>query len=92
MRLYKLGMIVGATAVLTTSLGCMLVGSSKWFEHRGNAKLAQRASFDLSCPEDELSFSPLDDYKTVGVIGCERRATYIYVSDSGTWVMNSETE
>jgi hypothetical protein len=47
-------------------------------------KLRRRASFDLGCPPQELSFTMLavhddagpDMPKQVGVIGCKKRATY----------------
>jgi hypothetical protein len=42
------------------------------------AIIKTRASFDLSCPEDQVRWRWLDD-TTVGVIACGQRATYVRV-------------
>jgi hypothetical protein len=49
--------------------------------------LKERATFDLACPEQELTVTELggDAY---GATGCGKRASYIYVSRSGTFVLN----
>ena len=40
------------------------------------ATIKTRASFDLSCPEDQVRGRWLDD-KTMGVTACGQRATYV---------------
>ena len=74
--------------------GCAFAGRGKWWAKEGRPELSQRAAFDLKCPERELAFTPLGregyPYETVGVSGCERRATYLY--DSGSWIMNTDAE
>lgn len=61
-------------------------------------KLSKRASFDLDCPSDSLEFVELDE-RTVGVKGCEQRATYVemckpcangYVGCECTWILNTD--
>lgn len=50
--------------------------------------LRSRASYELQCPETQLQITELGD-KTAGVDGCGRRATYVYNSDAGAWLLNS---
>jgi len=67
--------------------------------------LVKRASFDLSCSEQELQLTILskmsacggDEYhcaQTVGVTGCAKKATYVRTDSGGgpTWVRNSEVQ
>jgi len=73
--------------------GCVIIGSQAWFEERsyGKEALASRASFDLGCPVAKLGFTPLGnngDYRTSGVAGCGKKASYVFVDNK--WVMNSE--
>ena len=57
--------------------------------------LVRRASFDLRCAAGNLRYVKIDDY-TVGVMGCNRRGTYVDSCDgpranantSCTWVLN----
>jgi len=51
----------------------------------------RRASFDLDCPNWKLRVRALDQ-TTVGVAGCERKATYVLDRIRGAWVLNSETK
>lgn len=56
-------------------------------------KLRTRASFDMNCPEDQLSLTELDRNRnhqtaTYGVSGCGKRSTYIYTRETG-WVANN---
>jgi hypothetical protein len=46
--------------------------------------LVARAQFDLSCPEQEIRVTKIDD-RTRGITGCGRRATYIEVCDMTGW-------
>lgn len=55
--------------------------------------LLRRASFDLDCPEADLSTQDLGG-QTYGVRGCGKQATYVLVAGEGgrSWVMNSGGE
>ena len=53
-----------------------------------------RATFELSCPGEQLTGQCLDEScNTVGVSGCGKKATYVYLKQphslSGQWVMNT---
>lgn len=49
--------------------------------------LEKRAPYDLNCPAEQLTCKDLG-VLTVGVGGCDNRATYKFVEGSG-WVMDS---
>jgi hypothetical protein len=61
-------------------------------------KLRPRASFDLHCPETQLTMTELggdcgkkvaEEYNcTLGVNGCGQQVTYVHVPN-GAWVMNN---
>ncbi|MEZ4335836.1 MAG: hypothetical protein R3B82_04335 [Sandaracinaceae bacterium] len=59
--------------------------------------LRQRASFDLNCPEDQITAVDLPG-EAAGVNGCGQRASYVEHCEQGpygsrincTWIMNSE--
>jgi len=51
--------------------------------------LRKRASFDLSCPAEQLQLTPFDNV-TSGVDGCSHRATYIWIPEERRWVMNEQ--
>ena len=58
-----------------------------------DAKLRQRAAFDLGCPEAELTLVPLADGDlpaSQGVTGCGKKATYVFSMGSGAWVKNDD--
>ena len=58
-----------------------------------------RATFDLSCPKNELQATVIDS-QTVGVTGCGQKATFVLnttmeptymgFASKHTWVMNSD--
>jgi hypothetical protein len=69
----------------------VVTGTRENFDAYHRGALARRASFDLACPETELTFTPLGDreldggdYTTVGVSGCGKRVSY--VRQGGQWV------
>lgn len=64
-----------------------------WFQMQD---LATRAAFDLSCPKESLTITPLGSGTNVGVEGCGKKGTYLYketaasaAGQSFDWVMNS---
>jgi hypothetical protein len=86
----------GRAAALGLLAACIpAVGTRAWFDGEQQGIL-RRASFDLSCPAQELQASPVGttrrdmpegDYSTVGIAGCGRKATYIH--HDGAWVLNN---
>ncbi|WP_437737242.1 hypothetical protein [Sorangium sp. So ce1335] len=53
----------------------------------------KRASFDLSCAPDKLNIVELgrdgwDRVSTLGVEGCEKKATYVYIGNS-SWALDT---
>jgi hypothetical protein len=53
------------------------------------SQLKKRASFDMGCPAEQLTTTPLGGSST-GVTGCGKQITYVYISGSG-WLQNSDT-
>jgi hypothetical protein len=59
--------------------------------------LTQRAMFDLQCPRENLRYVKIDD-RSYGVIGCDKRATYIQScqgqgwNEECTWVLNGTVD
>ncbi len=68
-------------------LACIVAANQRrWLEER----LKRQASFDLECPEQQLTLTGLDEYnvpRNYGVTGCGLRARYVFMADS--WVMNT---
>jgi len=54
-------------------------------------KLIRRASFDLDCPVDQLKVTEID-YISKGVVGCDRRAAYIWSMNLSSWILNSASQ
>ena len=101
MRTTSIVCTLSASIVLTASslAGCAvtLAGSKADFEYQ-KPLLAKTASFDLGCSAEQLVYAPLgnksDGYDKIGVSGCDKKATYIYVEDrqhGRIWVKDSET-
>ena len=67
--------------------------SPEWFneDRLGKEALANRASFELSCPAADLQFVGVgndSNYRSVGVSGCGKKAVYVYTNS--VWVLNSD--
>ena len=64
-----------AFALILTACGAMLTGSKAFFQDQ-KPSLTKTAGFDLGCPADQLSYTPLghesDGYDKVGVTGCTK--------------------
>jgi hypothetical protein len=66
-------------------------------EQRPYDVLVQRASFDLDCPRSSLRYQKFNE-QTIGVIGCQKRATYVESCRGGslggecTWILNGTIE
>lgn len=48
-------------------------------------QLAPRASFDLKCPREDLTYTEIDD-ETQGVSGCGKQATYMWTCNTNGFV------
>jgi hypothetical protein len=76
-------------AVVFAVLG-VLVGCGITTNEELRAKLENRAKFDLNC--QDLKVQPLETSRgfvtSYGVVGCERRATYVLNSSTASWIMN----
>jgi hypothetical protein len=70
---------------------CVACGHDK----RAMKTITSRASFDLTCPEDELELKVLATEgarklaSQIGVTGCGKKAVYIYFASSDTWIADS---
>ena len=71
-------------------LACSMHGCSRNAALRD--ELATRASFDFSCPRNDLQFRilerHLDTVRTYGVSGCGQRGTYV-LSVRDIWILNT---
>jgi hypothetical protein len=50
--------------------------------------LVERAAFDLACPKDQLQTRPLGHELTMGVVGCSKRAVYLWEYSRSAWLLN----
>ena len=78
---------------LSISACAVFIGTPEWFESNsyGRKTLAERASFDLSCPAGDIKFlcvGPGSDCSSVGASTGEKKAVYVFVANK--WVMNSD--
>jgi hypothetical protein len=80
---------LGALLVLVGVTAC---GPTN-FSLRDN--LAARASFDLNCPKDQLSYVPLSENEmfitSYGVTGCGQRAAYL-LAPGNAWTLDARSE
>jgi hypothetical protein len=86
-------MIVGRMVLVSAVVAGLFVGCGH--DKRAMKTVTSRAAFDLSCPEDELELQVLSTEgarklaSQIGVIGCGKRAVYVYFSSSDAWIANS---
>lgn len=52
------------------------------------AMLLERASFELSCPAEQLTARDLGNETTAGITGCGKKAVYKYLGVNG-WVADT---
>jgi len=80
-------------------LVCSACFSSQAFNSEARGKVAKRAAFDLSCPVDRLEIVELDHtaygswegaVTTIGVRGCDQRATYVRLPNFNRWVVDGD--
>ena len=81
-------MLVIAAMFVTLCTAC---GHDK----RAMKTVTARASFELSCPQDELQLTVLAIEgarklaNQIGVTGCGQKAVYVYFSSTDTWTRDS---
>jgi hypothetical protein len=84
--------VAAGSLMLLGLSACAVYGSKAQFDESTKEPLLKRASFDMSCPAGSLTVSPVgqqsDGYDSVGVSGCEKKATYLYYG--GKWILNSD--
>ena len=69
----------------------------KWNSEQ-TAKIRQRATFEMSCPNESLNVVELDKesdgtVKALGVEGCGKKASYVHLKGYGNeavWALNSQ--
>jgi len=54
-------------------------------------ELRTRAAFDLVCVGDSLQVQSIGE-RTYGVEGCGKRATYVWVPQNNSWILDNRTE
>ena len=70
---------------------CVACGHDK----RAMKTVTARASFELSCPQDQLELTVLSTEgarklaNQIGVTGCGQKVVYVYFSSTDTWIPDS---
>ena len=70
---------------------CVACGHDK----RAMKTVTARASFELSCPQDQLELTVLSTEgarklaSQIGVTGCGQKVVYVYFSSTDTWTSDS---
>jgi hypothetical protein len=65
-------------------------------DKRAMKTVTARASFDLSCPQDELVLTTLATSgarrlaSQVGVTGCGNKVVYVYFTSTDSWISDSD--
>ncbi len=65
-------------------------------DKRAMKAVTARASFDLSCPQDDLELvvlstaGALRQANQIGARGCGHKAVYVYFSSTDSWVADSD--
>jgi hypothetical protein len=78
LRLLGLVLATGSASCATVTL-----------EQQARSEIGPRIEFDLSCPAGQVRFHCLDQgCYTVGASGCGQKCTYVYLHDSGQWILN----
>ena len=87
-------MVTGRTLLAAALMAALCVSCSH--DKHAMKTVTSRASFDLSCPEDELELSVLSTTgarklaNQIGVTGCGKKAVYVYFSSTDSWIADSE--
>jgi hypothetical protein len=87
-------MITGRSLLAVTLMAALCVACSH--DKHAMKRVTSRASFDLSCPEDELELSVLSTTgarklaNQIGVTGCGKKVVYVYFSSTDSWIADSD--
>jgi hypothetical protein len=87
------GMIVSRTVLVTAVVAALCVACGH--DKRAMKTVTSRASFELSCPQDELELTVLSTEgarklaNQIGVTGCGQKLVYVYFSSTDTWTPDS---
>jgi hypothetical protein len=86
-------MRVSRTFLVTIVMAALCIGCGH--DKRAMKTVTSRASFDLSCPAEELELRVLSTEgarkvaNQIGVTGCGKKAVYVYFSSSDTWIADA---
>ena len=81
----------GLTTILVTMALCASCGHNK----RATKNVTSAASFELSCPEEDLTLTvlsadgPRELAKQIGVEGCGQKRVYVYFASTDAWIASS---
>lgn len=68
-------------------LSCLASAGCASFASNKQSAVRTRAAFDMACPADQLQLVPLTseamERASYGVTGCNKKATYIYMPQTG---------
>jgi len=87
-------MVAGRMLLAALLMAALCVGCSH--DKHAMKTVTSRASFDLSCPEDELELSVLSTTgarklaNQIGVTGCGKKVVYVYFSSTDSWIADSD--
>lgn len=86
--------MIGSRTLLVSAMAvtlCVACGHDK----RAMKTVTSRASFELSCPQDELELTVLSTEgarklaSQIGVTGCGQKVVYVYFFSTDTWTADS---
>ena len=86
-------MIVSRTVLVATMVAALCTGCAH--DKRAMKTVTSRASFDLSCPQDELELTVLATSgarklaSQIGVTGCGNKVVYVYFASTDSWIADS---
>jgi hypothetical protein len=86
-------MIASRTVLVATMVGVLCAGCAH--DKRAMKTVTSRASFDLSCPQDELELTILATSgarrlaSQIGVTGCGNKVVYVYFASTDSWIADS---
>jgi hypothetical protein len=76
---------------IQSAQGCNRYNIYVWHgEADGWISPLDRASFELSCPREELTVTKISS-NTMGVSGCGQKGVYLLTND-GKWILNSSSK
>lgn len=86
-------MIASRTVVVAAVVAAVFVACAH--DKRAIKTVTSRASFDLSCPQDELELTILATSgarrlaSQIGVTGCGNKVVYVYFASTDSWIADS---